>query len=170
MTYYVDGVDTARNPHVNYEPTSRGGPAGGHADRAAPTSRWSPAKWCARRSAGTNDYGQAGERYRTFEPWERDELISQPGDAARAVQPGHPGADGLALQPGDAEYGRRVAEGLGICVADVPPAPESRIADHGDVGPRDGCNPGRRWSPAEPADRRPVYYCDVATPRSGSSG
>ena len=27
----------------------------------------------------TNDYGQAGERYRTFEAWEQDELIIEPG-------------------------------------------------------------------------------------------
>ena len=61
-----------------------------------------------------NDYGQAGDRYRAFSDWERDELIANlvgqlsPCDAdiqQRMVD---------HLTQCDADYGRRVAAGLGI--------------------------------------------------------
>lgn len=61
-----------------------------------------------------NNYGQAGARYRSLEDWERDELISNlvnlVGQCERAIQKrmvSH-------LSQCDEEYGRRVAEGLGI--------------------------------------------------------
>ncbi|CAN7400234.1 catalase [Phenylobacterium sp. LjRoot225] len=101
------------NPHVNYEPSSRNGltqqaPAGppprpyvaGHVGRQ-PLSR-------------PNNFAQAGERYRAFEPWERDELVKNLVDALsqcnRDIQErmvGH-------FTAADAEYGQRVADGLGL--------------------------------------------------------
>jgi len=59
-----------------------------------------------------NNYGQAGDRYRAFSDWERNELISNlvglltPCDAdvqQRMID---------HLTACDADYGRRVAEGL----------------------------------------------------------
>ena len=113
MTYHVDGVQAGVDPHVNYEPTARGGPSeakpagaqhmpfvSGHIVRQ-PISR-------------ENDYAQAGARYRAFSDWERDELINNLviqlapcGDDIKQRMIGH-------LTKCDANYGRRVAQGLGI--------------------------------------------------------
>jgi len=122
MTYAVDSVGHGANPHVNYEPTSRGGP-----QEVRPTA---PAhepmvsgKVTRKEISRTNNYGQAGERYRTFSKWEQDELIknlvtqlSQCNQDIKERMVWH-------LSQCDAEYGKRVAEGLGIRVEDVPPVP-----------------------------------------------
>jgi catalase len=110
MAHYVD--QDGGNPHVNYEPSGHDGlqeaePSGTdyqpHVEGSlmrAPIER-------------TNDYGQAGERYRTMPDWERDDLVlnlvTLLGDAETDVQ------DRMLvhLERCDEDYGRRVAEGLG---------------------------------------------------------
>jgi catalase len=74
----------------------------------------------------TNDYKQAGERYRTMEGWERDDLIGNLVNALKQCNQdiqermiGH-------LTQCDQEYGRRVAEGLGRNVEG--PTAESAIS------------------------------------------
>ncbi len=64
MAYYVDRGGT--NPHVNYEPSSLGGlreaePAG------APHTPYAEGQLVRQKLDRTNDYQQAGERYRLFE-------------------------------------------------------------------------------------------------------
>ncbi len=68
-----------------------------------------------------NNYQQAGERYRTFEAWERNELVknlvellSQTDRDVQARMVWH-------FSQCDPDYGRRVGEGLGIDHAFVPP-------------------------------------------------
>ena len=111
MTYHVDGPEAGENPHINYEPSSRGGLA------EAPSSGPAYTPYVAgpvmrKKLSRTNDYEQAGERYRAFEDWERDELISNlvtnlaqcnPDIQERMIQ---------HLTQCDQEYGRRVAAGL----------------------------------------------------------
>ncbi|HEX8071423.1 MAG TPA: catalase [Pyrinomonadaceae bacterium] len=118
MTYHVDGVEAGADPHVNYEPSSR------HALKVAPKAGPDYTPYVAGRVvrqtiARTNNYAQAGARYRAFEPWERDELIRNLSAALaqcdRGIQErmiGH-------LTRCDEDYGRRVAEGLGQGVADL---------------------------------------------------
>ena len=125
MTYNVDGNQAGANPHVNYEPSSRNGlveaPASG-----APHTPYVSGHVVRQKIGRTNDYAQPGERYRTIEQWERDELVSNlvanlaqcnPDIQERMV--GH-------LTQCDAEYGARVAQGLGIGV------PEREMAMAGD--------------------------------------
>lgn len=113
MAYHVDGVEAGENPHVNYEPSSLGGlkeavPAG------KPHTPHYEAHLVRQKITRTNDFAQAGERYRAFEPWERDELIqnlvSALKDCPRDIQ------DRMVsyFTQADAEYGRRVAEGVGL--------------------------------------------------------
>jgi catalase len=110
MAYYVD--NNGGNPHVNYEPSGHDGlteaePSGkahepyveGRIQRA-PLER-------------TNDYAQAGERYRTMPDWEREDLVlnlvtllGQADDDVQERMIVH-------LARCDEDYGRRVAEGLG---------------------------------------------------------
>ena len=72
MSHYVD--DGGVNPHVNYEPSSTGGlheaGARGKAHEPEISGRLTRAT-----IARTNDYAQAGERYRTISDWEREDLV-----------------------------------------------------------------------------------------------
>ncbi len=116
MAYHVDGVEAGENPHVNYEPSSLGGlkeavPAG------KPHTPHYEAHLVRQKITRTNDFAQAGERYRAFEPWERDELIqnlvSALKDCPRDIQERMVSY----FTQADAEYGRRVAEGIGLTSA-----------------------------------------------------
>jgi catalase len=111
MTFGVDGRGT--NPHVNYEPSSTGGLS--EAPRSgADHEPYVEGRLVREKLHRTNDYGQAGERYRTMPDWERDDLVlnlvTMLGDCERQIQ------DRMIehLTRCDADYGRRVAEGLGL--------------------------------------------------------
>jgi catalase len=113
MTYHVDGANTNANPHVNYEPSARGGPV--EAKRAGkPHTPFVSGHVVQQTLSRTNDFAQAGERYRSFEPWERDDLIanlvsalSQCGEDIQQRMIGH-------FSKADPDYGRRVADRLGV--------------------------------------------------------
>jgi catalase len=112
MAYRVD--DGGDNRHVNYEPSSMGGlreapkPERDHRPRVEGNlGRYQTSRTAA-------DYTQTGDRYRTFEPWERDELIANITDDLKQC-PEH-----IRLRMiwhfwhCDADYGRRLAEGVGV--------------------------------------------------------
>lgn len=111
MTYYVDGK--GENPHVNYEPSSLGGLAEAEPN-GKPYEPMISGKLTRSKLSRTNDYKQAGERYRTMPDWERDDLVlnlvTLLGQCERHIQER---MIGLFLKC-DQDYGRRVAEGLGI--------------------------------------------------------
>ena len=131
MTYHVDGVEAGENPHVNYEPSARHGLV-----TAQPTGKpHTPfvSGHVVRQTIGReNNFQQAGERWRAFEDWERDELVSNLVGALSQC-----GADIQRrmlwyFAQADAEYGRRVAEGLGAAVPTSPPpgTPASGLGAH----------------------------------------
>ena len=112
MTYVVD--TGGENPHVNYEPSTMEGlheaPRHGreyHQYVAGHLGRYQTTKTA-------DDYKQAGERYRTFEAWERDDLIRNLGSDLEQC-PEH-----IQLRMVwhfwhcDPDYGKRVAEAAGI--------------------------------------------------------
>jgi catalase len=124
MAHYVDAGNA--NPHVNYEPSTQGGL------KEAPKPAKEYHQWVeghlgryeTRRTA--DDYTQAGDRYRSFEDWERDDLIANMiadmKDCPREI----------AMRMVwhwwhcDEDYGTRVAEGAGIDLAEakaLPPLP-----------------------------------------------
>ncbi|MEK0082104.1 catalase [Benzoatithermus flavus] len=112
MTCYVD--QAGENPHVNYEPSSMGGL------EEAPKRGRDHHQWVEghlgryQTSRTADDYKQAGERYRTFEDWEREDLI------ANLVADMKECPEHIRLRMVwhfwhcDEDYGRRVAEGAGI--------------------------------------------------------
>jgi len=111
MAYSVDA--TGPNPHVNYEPNSTGGLQ--EAEAAGPA--YEPeirGRLTRARIERTNDFAQAGERYRTMPDWERDDLVANLvdllGQCERQIQDR---MIGLLVQC-DPDYGTRVAEGLGL--------------------------------------------------------
>jgi catalase len=115
MTYVVDGNRAGANPHVNYEPSSRNGlveaqPSG------KPHTPYVEGHIVREQISRTNDYKQAGERYRAFDDRHRDDLINNLvtnlAKCNRDIQErmvGH-------LTQCDTDYGRRVADGLGLPV------------------------------------------------------
>ena len=112
MAFYVD--NGGENPHVNYEPSSQNGL------REAPKHPRDYHQWVEghlgryQTTRTRSDYQQAGERYRTFEDWERDDLI------ANIVADLKECPENIQLRMVwhfwhcDEDYGRRLAEGAGI--------------------------------------------------------
>jgi catalase len=113
MTYYVDSADSASNPHVNYEPNSLGGLREATAE-GPPYTPMIEGRLVRQAIERANPYQQAGERYRAIEAWERDDLIKNLVDnlskCNREIQ------DRMVahFSQCDADYGARVAQGLGI--------------------------------------------------------
>lgn len=110
MAYYVD--TGGENPHVNYEPSSMGGlreatPAG---KEYTPLVQGTLVREIIDRR---NDFKQAGELYRAFEDWERNELISNLVGCLKVCNPDIQERMISLLSQCDADYGRRVAEGIG---------------------------------------------------------
>ena len=112
MAYRVD-LARGQNPHVNYEPSGMQGlpeaePAGsahqpyveGHLVRQA--------------IERTNDFGQAGERYRMFSDMERDELIANLVGALSECSTEVQDRMIRNFSAADPDYGKRVAEGLAL--------------------------------------------------------
>ena len=120
-------VDNVPNAHVNYEPSVLG-----RSLKEAPK----PAKDYHQPVEGRlgryqtsrcqDDYAQAGERYRSFQDWERDDLINNLVNDMKACP------EPLALRMVwhfwhcDPDYGTRVAKGAGIDLEKakaLPPLP-----------------------------------------------
>jgi catalase len=112
MSYHVDGAEQGADPHVNYEPTNFNGPK--EQGRAGPPPRnfWE-GEVGRQKISRPNDFKQAGERYRSFEPWERDELISNLVGALSGCAEVIQAKMIEHFTRADPDYGRRVAEGLG---------------------------------------------------------
>lgn len=110
LRYYNDKAPN-QNPHVNYEPSSLGG-----LKEAEQTGKeYTPyiEGNLVRESIDRNDNTkQAGETYRKFDQWEKDELISNlVGDLSTCTKEIQDKMIALA-EDADEEYGRRLREGL----------------------------------------------------------
>jgi catalase len=113
MAYAVDSVEHGASPHVNYEPSKHSAPRVMQAAAPAHTPAYS-GKVVRQEISRTNNYGQAGERYRTFQDWEREELIKNlVGELKKCDRDIQERMVGHFTQC-DPDYGRRVAEGLGL--------------------------------------------------------
>ena len=112
MTYQVD-LAPGQNPHVNYEPSSMGGLTESFSAGIAHTP-FVEGNLVRQKIERTDDFAQAGERYRAFSDEERGELIRNLVGALsqckREIQERMVGY----FTKADADYGRRVAEGIGI--------------------------------------------------------
>jgi catalase len=121
MTYKVDTVPGV-NPHVNYEPSSMNGL------KEAPISGpdHEPeyhAKLVRQKIDRKNDFKQAGERFRILEDWERDDLIL---NLVNTLAPAKKHIQDKMIElftQCDAEYGRRVAEGLQTVSGNITKGP-----------------------------------------------
>ncbi|MFW6775039.1 catalase [Nocardioides sp. CPCC 205120] len=147
MSYGVDLAE-GQNPHVNYEPSTTGGVQEAPRPGPAEVGPELGGRLTSARIPRTNDYAQAGERFRLMEDWERDDLVANLvaniGQATREVQERMVWHFFLC----EDELGQRVGEGLGITADDVrhlEPLPtqtlseeeQQRAANLGKNGPRD---------------------------------
>jgi catalase len=118
MTYGVD-LGEGQNPHVNYEPSVRGGL--GEATAPGPDEQGPEitGRLTRKQIPRTNDYRQAGERYLLSEPWERDDLVHNLVDALSQCD--RPIQERMVwhLLLCEDELGNRVGEGLDISAEDV---------------------------------------------------
>ncbi len=136
MEFTVDRAP-GQNPHVNYEPSSLGG-----LQEAAPGGKphepMYNAKLVREKLSRTNDFGQAGDTYRKLEAWERDELIMNLVDALKVCQPHIQQKMIEYLTNADADYGRRVSEGLVEAKADMGHLGSSANRDGADIAGKSG--------------------------------
>jgi catalase len=127
MTYFVD--TGGENPHVNYEPSTMGGLSEAQAPAHDEQGPVIEGRLTRKRLPRTNDYAQAGERFRLMEDWERDDLVKNfvatISEATEEVQKRMVWHFYMC----EDELGQRVGEGLGISLEDVK--------DLGHNGPRD---------------------------------
>lgn len=145
MSYGVDLQ--GQNPHVNYEPSTMDGlresdPPGEKEVGPELSGRLTRSEY-----PRTNDYVQAGQRFRLMEDWERDDLVKNfvdnIGQATREVQERMVWHFFMC----EDELGQRVGDGLGISADDVrhlEPLPKQQLTDEererlanlGNNGPR----------------------------------
>src|SRR5690606_20880427 len=108
---YPQDILAAANPHVNYEPSSLNGLQEASRTGKDHTPRYQAAL-VREKIERQNNFKQAGETYRNFEDWERDDLISNLSGAI--VQANQEIQDKMIdlFSQCDEDYGRRVAEGI----------------------------------------------------------
>ncbi|MFC4545937.1 catalase [Paenactinomyces guangxiensis] len=110
MTYYVD-LAPGQNPHVNYEPSSLNG-----LKEARPSGKeYTPhveGKLVRESIDRTSNFKQAGETYRAFSGFERDDLILNLVNSLKTCRPRIQEKMIEMFTKCDEDYGRRVAEGL----------------------------------------------------------
>lgn len=109
---FRDPEDFDDNAHINYEPSMLGGYKElGEEKRAQHRPHYNAAAMSAPIDR-PNNYGQAGDTYRRFEDWERDELISNLSDALAICEKSIQDAMVEHFSQADEDYGRRVKAGI----------------------------------------------------------
>jgi catalase len=111
MAYHVD-LPQGANGHVNYEPSTLNGLHEAPKAGKDHEPEYKTTKLVRKKIDRTNNFGQAGERYRLLEDWERNDLINNLVNTLAPVQK-HIQEKMIELfTQCDPEYGQRVADGL----------------------------------------------------------
>ena len=100
-----------QNKHVNYEPSILGGLQEAPKTGKDYTPRYE-ANLVRQAIDRTNPFGQAGETYRNFEDWERDELIMNLSNTLAGCDERIQKKMLEYFTQADEDYGRRVSEGI----------------------------------------------------------
>ncbi|MEK5213625.1 catalase KatX [Bacillus sp. FSL R5-0603] len=110
MQYRVDRAE-GQNPHVNYEPSIMGGLKEAKQDGKDHTPH---VEGDVKREAidRTNNFGQAGETYRRFTEFERNELITNLVNTLSTCRKEIQDQMIENFTKADPDYGKRIAEGL----------------------------------------------------------
>lgn len=119
--YHRDGAmrfDANGGATVNYEPNSFGGPKEDPRYQDVPYAIHGDAARYNHRE-GNDDYGQAGDLYRLMSPAAKTNLIQNIVGSMKTVPERIQKLQISHFSKADAEYGRRVAEGLGLQVEEM---------------------------------------------------
>ena len=111
MAHYVD--NRGAMPTVNYEPSV----LAGHAEADDSYREYRPhvsGEVLRQPIDRTNNYAQAGERYRTIDQWERDDLVHNLVGELKNCKPILQEMMLEHIYKCDAEFGERVAAGIGV--------------------------------------------------------
>ncbi|QCR21292.1 catalase [Pontibacter sp. SGAir0037] len=111
MSYKTDFAE-GQNPHVNYEPSTLGGLTEAPKAGEDYKPKYEANYLLKQKIDRANDFKQAGETYRNFEDWERDELIMNLSNTLAACDKRIQDKMIEHFTLADEEYGRRVAEGI----------------------------------------------------------
>ncbi|AFZ68180.1 catalase [Deinococcus peraridilitoris] len=132
MAYRVD-LALGQNPHVNYEPSSLGGlrEAKSAGKDHTPTVQGPLVR---QKIARQNNFQQAGERYRLFSDFERDELIKNLVGALKDAREDIQERMVFLFSQCDEDYGRRVAEGLSLDVQSVKDKQDQAVSQAEEQG------------------------------------
>ncbi|GGK85031.1 catalase [Rufibacter glacialis] len=144
MSFHSD-FGEGQNPHVNYEPSTLGNIKEAPKTGKDYTPRYE-ANLVRQKIDRTNDFKQAGETYRNFQDWERDDLITNLvntlATADKRIQDKMIEHFTLA----DEDYGRRVREGLALTTKSHEDKGPS-----GSISPQEGIEQAKQMShPADP--------------------
>ncbi len=148
MTYSVDAGGS--NPHVNYEPSTLGG-----LNEAPKKPDYTPevsgkvGRFATTRTA--DDYVQAGELFRSYDERHRNDLIANLVGNLKQCDPHIAERMVWHFWHADENYGRLVAEGVGVdlekakALAPLPgkPAPGVRLGDAGSRTSSNGAKNGQ---------------------------
>lgn len=115
MEYKVD-IASGQNPHVNYEPSVLGGLKEAEQVGKVHEPHYNE-KLVRGKIERPNDTGQAGDTYRSFEEWEKEELISNLTEALKVCQPHIQEKMIEHFTHADKDYGRRKSESLAKAMA-----------------------------------------------------
>jgi len=111
MAYRQDIVP-GLNPHVNYEPSTLGGLKEAPKAGKDHEPEYKSVRLVRQKIDRQNNFKQAGERYRMFEDWERNDLIT---NLVNTLKPAAKHIQEKMIElftQCDPEYGQRVADGL----------------------------------------------------------
>lgn len=107
-----DPRESGDNPHINYEPSMIGGYCEAGDEAQPPHQPTYNAATTSEPIGRTNNYGQAGDTYRNFEDWERDELIQNLANALAVCDERIQEAMIHHFTQADEDYGHRVKEAI----------------------------------------------------------
>jgi catalase len=114
-----DPKESGDNPHINYEPSMLGGFEETGNEGHPPHQPSYNAAVVSEPIDRPNNYGQAGHTYRSFDDWERDELIKNLSEALAACNKKIQDAMIEHFTQADEDYGRRVKEGIEMRVKEL---------------------------------------------------
>ncbi|PLS03673.1 catalase [Neobacillus cucumis] len=132
MDYRTD-IGKHKNPHVNYEPSIMGGLK----EAPNPGKEHEPyveGKVTREKISRENNFGQAGETFRRFSDWERNELISNLVDALSTCRKEIQDQMVEIFTQCDEEYGKRVREGLSQTVTNADTKTEKAVTKSEEMG------------------------------------
>ncbi|MFS0725255.1 catalase [Paenibacillus sp. 1P07SE] len=116
---FRDPAEAGANPHINYEPSMLGGLQEADRSERPPHRPMYNAAAMSEPIDRPNNYGQAGHTYRSFEEWEREELIGNLSAALAVCAAPIQEAMIAHFTGADEDYGRRVREGIDRKMAEI---------------------------------------------------